>query len=236
MTNEKFISIPNHLTYKANTHDISRIYKTGDFGRWLENGEIDLLGRMDFQVKVRGHRIELTEIEKQLLTCDGISQCVVVVNKTIPSESNTLVAYYVSHSSIEPLSLKNYAAKKLPSYMIPDIFTPVKEMPLTRSGKIDRNALSEQSIEQTSVSITDLPQTDVEIILANIYCSLLNINEVGTSENFFDIGGHSINAMQLLARINKAFGTSITLKSIFDHGKIADLSRYIESHKNVEIF
>jgi len=235
LTNEKFISMPSHLHNKASTHGGARIYKTGDFGRWLENGEIEILGRMDFQVKIRGHRVELTEIEEQLLTYDGISQCV-VVNKSMPNESNTLVAYYASLSAIEPLSIKNYATKKLPNYMIPDIFIPLETLPLTKSGKIDRNALTEQSIQLKSVNDTDIPKSDVEIILADIYCSLLNINEVGTNDNFFDIGGHSINAIQLLARINKAFDTSITLKSIFDHGKIADLSEYIESYKNVEVF
>ncbi len=235
LTHEKFINLKVGLTNQENAYYDLRLYKTGDFGRWLENGEIDLQGRMDFQVKIRGHRVELMEIEEQLLTHNDVSQCAVVVRTAAPDESNTLIAYYTSHNSIEPLILKNYLDKKLPSYSIPDIFVLLKKMPLTKNGKIDRNALSERNIRSKKIS-RDVPKTEIEIILADIYRSLLNVNEVGTNENFFDIGGHSINAMQLLARINKVFDTTLKLQAIFDHGRIADLSRHIESHKNVEIF
>lgn len=236
LTNEKFINMPINLVNELGSHDVSRLYKTGDFGRWLESGQIELLGRVDFQVKIRGHRIELAEIEEQLLTHDDVSQCVVVVNKAVSDESKTLSAYYTSHCSVDPLILKHYLSKKLPNYMIPGLFVLLEKIPLTTNGKIDRNELSKQSVQLKIITDRDLPKTDIEIILADIYCSLLNINEVGINENFFDIGGHSINAIQLLARINKVFDITMSLKSIFNYGKIANLSKHIEMYKNVEIF
>lgn len=231
LTKAQFINTSFKITVGRYANCNLRLYKTGDRGRWLENGEIEILGRVDFQVKVRGHRIEPAEIEEYLLIQEGVSQCAVV-----SKDAKMLVAYYISSSLVEPMKLKESLAKILPSYLVPDMFVPLTEMPLTRNGKVDRNALSKRNIQPNFVSRKIRPQTDVEAILADIYRGLLNLNEVSVYDNFFDIGGHSVNAIQLLTRINKTFDINLTLKSIFDYGRIIDLSKHIESLKNVEVF
>ncbi|MCK4257387.1 MAG: amino acid adenylation domain-containing protein [Halanaerobiales bacterium] len=204
LTKEKFIDhpfIPGE-----------RIYKTGDLARWLPNGKIEFLGRIDHQVKIRGFRIEIEEIEAQLLKHKDVQE-VIVIDKEDDQNNQYLAAYIVAGCEIGVDELREFLAHSLPNYMIPTYFTQLEKMPLTPNGKIDRKALPEptQSCEREYVA----PENDVEEKLAVIWSDVLGVQKVGVYDNFFDLGGHSLKATFLIAKVYKFFGVELSLKEIF---------------------
>ncbi|MBK2345300.1 AMP-binding protein, partial [Francisella tularensis subsp. novicida] len=181
LTKERFINNPF-----ASQDDIdkgcTRLYKTGDICKWLANGEIEYVGRNDFQVKLRGFRIELGEIENVLSAIDNIKQsCVLVSNET-------LVAYYVADTEIDESVIKNHLAKKLPEYMIPSFYMKLESFPLTINGKLDRRALPDFDISNIKQQYL-APSTDLQQKMCQIWKEVLNIDKVGITDNFFNIGG-----------------------------------------------
>ncbi|MFC2146794.1 amino acid adenylation domain-containing protein, partial [Acidobacteriota bacterium] len=190
-----------------------RLYKTGDLVRWLPDGNIEFLGRIDHQVKIRGFRIELGEIESQLLSYNGVKEAVVLTkettNKCNDSKENRdkyLVAYVVLESgvSLSVLQLKDYLSKILPPYMVPSYFVMLDRIPLTANGKNDRRALPEPQPGEIGIDYVS-PRNAVEKELVKIWSEVLSIdeNKIGIDDNFFQLGGHSLNATTAAAKIHK---------------------------------
>jgi amino acid adenylation domain-containing protein len=230
LTQEQFIENP----FKEG--DI--IYKTGDMGKWLPNGEIEFIGRIDHQVKIGGIRMEPGEIESLLSSHDDITKAAVVV-KTNPAGNDYLCAYVVSGKRLLEPAVRKYLAEKLPHYMIPSLFVQLEEMPLTTNRKIDRLLL--QSLEAVvETGGYTAPRSYIEKKLAGIWAEVLDINKekknvlhksIGINDNFFELGGHSLKAVTLTAKIHKEMEVDVPLAEIFKTPTIKGLSEYIKDCK-----
>lgn len=219
LTAERFIDNPFD---KVND---SRLYKTGDLGRWMEDGNIEFLGRKDDQVKIRGHRIELKEIEEVLLECLLVKQAVVLLKNQ--NGNKYLVAYIQPEGTFNQLEIKQYLASKLPSYMFPSRIIQVPDFPLTINGKVDKKALEKfEKIELVS-SPYIAPRNKVEQELAHIWKELLNIQKVGIKDNFFELGGHSLLVTRVVAAIRALYKINIPLEVLFQYPTIEGLYKYI---------
>ena len=211
----------------------SRLYRTGDLARYLPDGNIEFLGRADTQVKVRGYRVELGEIEVILSRRPGVRQVVVTVFRD-QSAGERLVAYMVS-SPFSPDELRASLKLSLPDYMVPSAFVFLKSMPLTPNGKVDRNALP--APDETRPGLQNdfvAPRSLVEKELACIWASFLKVSAVGVHDNFFDLGGHSLLATQVVSRMRKEFHQEIPLRSLFELPTVAQLAEKIEEANSNE--
>lgn len=220
-TADRFISDP--FASDAN----SQLYRTGDLVRYLADDNIEFLGRADRQVKVRGYRVELDEIEAVLSACAGVRQAVVMLNGD-DTESQRIVAYVVSAETSQN-ELRATLKQKLPDYMVPSVFVFLKSLPLTPNGKVDRAALP--ALEDCGSGLRRdfvAPRSPVEKELANIWSHLLKVKAVGVNDNFFDLGGHSLLATQLVSRMRKEFEMEIPLRILFETPTVAALAETIE--------
>ena len=209
LTNKRFISISG-----------KKFYATGDQVRWLLDGSLEFLERTDKQVKVRGYRIELSEIEQVILESEQIKN--VVLSAPLIDGHRELIAYFIPKNNFELQALKKLIQNKLPDYMLPQHFVQVDAFPLTNNGKIDFDALP--SISQSEISSSYVaPQTSFEKKLAQIWGEVLNREEIGLEDNFFELGGHSLKATQLISEIQKQLQVSLPLSLLFKHPRIADL-------------
>ena len=205
----------------------SRLYRTGDLARYLPDGNVEFLGRADHQVKVRGYRVELGEIEAVLSTHAGVREAVVTVCRDQSSDER-LVAYVVS-SPISQAELRDFLKQKLPNYMVPSAFVFLKSLPLTPNGKVDRAALpAPEDTRPDLQKVFVAPRTPVEKELAGIWASLLKVSAVGVHDNFFDLGGHSLLATQVVSRMRKAFQLEMPLRTLFESPTVAQLAETIE--------
>ena len=221
VTREVFI--PNPFTGDEN----DLVYKTGDLGRTLSDGDFEFLGRRDGQVKVRGVRIELSEIEGLLRNHTAIRD-VAVVSHQEQDGGNSLCAYVVLKEATDLGTLRTHLATSLPGYMLPSYFVELETLPRTLSGKVDRRALPkpEQARREQSTPYVE-PGTLVEKSLAEIWCRVLKLKRVGIHDNFFVLGGHSLLATQLLSRIRSTFDVELHLRSLFDRPTIAQQAQAI---------
>ncbi|GKX65197.1 non-ribosomal peptide synthase/polyketide synthase [Inconstantimicrobium mannanitabidum] len=219
LTAERFVDNPFEVGTK--------MYRTGDLGRWLPDGNIEFLGRVDNQVKIRGFRIELGEIENRLLQHENIKEAAVLVKESKDNEKY-ICAYVVSEKNLQELNLKNYLKESLPEYMVPTYFVQVEKMPLTTNGKLDRRALPEPNLE-ASLTEYEAPRNEVEETLVRIWSEVLGIKKVGINDNFFDLGGHSLKATILMSKIHKELNREVPLKELFKSPTIKELGKYIES-------
>jgi amino acid adenylation domain-containing protein len=205
-----------------------RLYRTGDLARYLPDGNIEFLGRMDHQVKIRGFRIELGEIEHALLSQPEIKEAVVVARARGEGDKY-LVAYLVPQALSGQLDhevLRQALRTKLPEYMVPSYFVELDVLPLSSNGKVDRKALPEVDVsEQQGVYIA--PRTRTERMLCEIWREVLGVERVGALDNFFRLGGHSLSATRLVARINEAFEVALPLKMLFKVQTLEGLAREI---------
>ncbi len=224
LTAEKFI--PDPFSAKPG----ARLYRTGDMARYLDDGEIAYLGRIDEQIKILGHRIEPSEIEAMLDRHPAIASSVVVARGAACDERR-LAAYLVMNNETTPAAadLRGFLQGALPEYMVPSVFVELPAMPLTANGKVDRAALPEPNAENTLRDEGFIrPRSPIEQRLAETLCSLLNLNEVSVSDNFFLLGGHSLLGTQLIVKIRGTFGVDLALRTLFDAPTIAQLSAEIE--------
>ncbi|HET8891688.1 MAG TPA: amino acid adenylation domain-containing protein [Candidatus Angelobacter sp.] len=221
LTAESFI--PNPFSTKAG----ERLYRTGDLVRWRKDGTIEFVGRKDYQVKVRGFRIELGEIEAILQQQSGVQGCAVVA-KAGAGGTKRLVAYVVGERNRE--ELRRDLKGKLPAYMIPNAIMRLQELPLTRNGKLDRQALEklEDLDSGDSGEYYKAPCTAVEEQLAEIWAAVLEVTRVGRHGNFFDLGGHSLLAVSMASRCRNVFGLDVPVRAIFESPTIAELAEVIE--------
>jgi len=204
----------------------ARLYYTGDIGRWLPDGNIECLGRIDQQVKLRGFRIEPGEIETLLLKHHRIKDAVVVLKGDGTNDKN-LAAYFISDIELSDIELREYLLKDLPEYMIPAYFVGIEKLPLTPSGKIDRRSLPEPIV--CNVKEYEAPRNDIEKKLVEIWSTVLGIEKekIGINTNFFRLGGHSLKATSLASGIYKKFNVKIPLGEIFKRPTVRGLFDYI---------
>jgi amino acid adenylation domain-containing protein len=222
LSEEKFISIP--LEQSGELTDI-KVYRSGDRARWLVDGNIEFMGRMDTQVKIRGYRVEIPEIEKRILNYEGVKAVVV-----IPKGSGTnkhLCAYLTADISLKPAAIREFLSIELPSYMIPAYFVVMDILPLKLSGKIDKDALPEIEKHLIMQGNYKGPSNDVEEKLIVIWEELLGFEGIGVTHNFFECGGHSLNATLLMAEIHKQFEVEVPLRELFKSSTIEQLAAYI---------
>jgi hypothetical protein len=207
-----------------------RLYKTGDLARYKSNGQIEFSGRIDRQVKIRGYRIELGEIETLLGSHPAVGQCAVVADQDASGQQR-LVAYLVCENEMTPSDgdLQSYLREKAPEFMLPSRFVRLNQMPLLPSGKVDRLSLPLSEELKPIESVKHIaPSMPVEEIVAGIFGQLLNRERVGIHDGFFEIGGHSLSAMQVVSRIRDIFGAEVSVRSIFEEPTVERLARRIE--------
>jgi acyl carrier protein len=203
----------------------SRLYKTGDRVRLNRDGQLVFVGRVDHQVKVRGFRIELAEVEAAVVAHPSVRECVVVAQQD-SSRNTELVAFAVVESlgTLSVGDLRRFLQQRLPDYMVPASIRIVEMLPLTSSGKVDRRALQALPMEPTADMHHVVPRTPLEKTLADIWKQLLKREQIGIHDNFFDLGGHSLLATQMVARIYAALGIHLPLRRLFETPSIADLA------------
>ncbi|MBW4609145.1 MAG: amino acid adenylation domain-containing protein [Hassallia sp. WJT32-NPBG1] len=230
LTAVKFI--PNPFSTEPGT----RLYKTGDLGRYLLDGTVEFIGRSDHQVKIRGFRIELAEIEVILCQHPSVREAVVVARQN-QSDDRRLVAYVVS--DVETVSqnatlgdLRSFLQERLPDYMLPSAFVMLKALPLTPNGKVDRNSLPEPEQVQQELEQFVAPPNPIEQVLADIWAECLDLERVGIHDNFFDLGGHSLLATQIIYKMREAFQVNLPLRSLFDAPTVAGMAERIENTKD----
>jgi len=220
LTAERFIPDPFSATPGA------RLYRTGDRVRWRSDGQLEFLGRVDRQVKLRGFRIELGEIEAALTALASVKDGVVLLREDAPGQRR-LVAYITPRGApLEPAELRRDLARQLPEYMLPTAFVILTALPLTPNGKIDRAALPAPLAPDPEATL-EPPSTDTEQLLADIWSDVLAIPHIGRQSNFFDLGGSSLKAFQVIARIRATFGVDLPAHSLFDTPSVAQLANLI---------
>ena len=222
--------------FQSSFNQKERIYNTGDLGKWNVKGEIEFLGRNDNQVKIRGFRIELGEIETVLNNMQSVKGAVVVAQQA-QGQQAVLIAYLITEKeTFESIEIIEALREILPEYMIPHVIIPLDEFPLTPNKKIDRKALLSIRLNSDELAITkENPTTEIEIALYQYYKELLPVDtQIGITDNFFVLGGHSLIAVKLINKINKKLQYRITLKDIFDYPTIAQLSKYLERKEKKE--
>ncbi len=219
------------LTNPFTNDQTDRMYKTGDLGRYLPNGEVEFLGRNDTQVKIRGFRIELIEIESVIASHPAVRQAVVSLWETKTGDKR-LAAYIVPDftDSLQIDELRNFIKAQLPDYMIPANFITLDAIPLTPNGKVDRKALPnpDKFIQKTEKDHTR-PRTETEENIASIWTDILGKKEIGVYENFFDLGGHSLLATRVISQIREQFRIDLPLRTLFVTPTIAEMSEAVDT-------
>jgi amino acid adenylation domain-containing protein len=221
LTRQKFVKDP----FQTN----ARMYKTGDKGRWLTDGNIEYLGRTDEQLKVRGFRIEPGEIEIVILE-SGLVKRTAVIGKQDSMANIQLVAYVVVAETYQKESLLTFLKQKLPDYMIPAVFMEIDEIPLTSNGKLNRKALPEPSIQLTNEIVP--PRNELEKTLVEVWKQVLNLETISIHDNFFEIGGHSLLAFRILSGVRKSTGFELELTDLVASPTIAQLAEILQKNNN----
>jgi amino acid adenylation domain-containing protein len=225
LTSERFVTHP--FSKQAG----ERLYKTGDRARYLASGEIEYLGRLDQQVKVRGFRIEVGEIETVLTSHPAVRESVVIVREDVPGDRR-LVAYVVGGPQLTPSAseLRKYVQQKMPDYMVPSVFVFVEALPLTANGKVDRRGLPRPNLSQVEVGANFVaPASSVEKVIADVWSKILGLDHVGVYDNFFNVGGHSLLATQLISRIRAVLQVELPLRAVFEAPTVAGLAERAEA-------
>jgi tyrocidine synthetase-3 len=224
----------NSSSFIYNPHNPSeKLYKTGDYARWLPDGNIEFHGRMDNQIKIRGFRVEMGEIESIISEIDGIVETVIKPVKI--KAGDTRLAAFLNVNETFRMDVKEFdrlLKKKFPSYMVPSFYKFMKGFPKTINGKIDKDALKVDSFElekQESFSIENM--SDTEKAVYQIFSDVLKIREISVNDNFFDIGGSSLMAMSVHSRLRSTFNLELELRTFFDSPRIKDLAEIIDIRK-----
>lgn len=231
LTAEKFISYvdPQEKTSKG----VQRLYRTGDWARRLPDGTVQWLGRIDHQVKIRGFRIELGEIESNLRQHPTVTDAVVIVREDSPGE-RLLVGYFMgqhpptqeTHTWIG--EIRTFLKSHLPDFMVPNHFMPLETFPLTANGKIDRKSLPQPNIAQQLAGDYAAPQTALEEQILNIWSEVFKREKIGIHDNFFDLGGYSLLAIQIVSRLRQALDIEVILPHLFESPTVAELAQRVE--------
>ncbi|MDA7741985.1 amino acid adenylation domain-containing protein [Francisellaceae bacterium] len=227
----KYALIENHFANEKNSEGKTNLYKTGDLVRWLDNGNLEYIGRKDFQVKIRGYRVECSEIEHQLLQINGISQAIVIAYQ--PDDQKKLVAYYKppKKETLENSYIINLLNQYLPDYMIPSYIIPLDKIPTTINGKVDYASLPKPDKKDIGNDIFQGPISIVEQKIARIWKEILKVKNIDIHHDFFDLGGDSIQSIQLVAQL-KSIGFNITVTDVFSCRTIYKISKKVNHTPN----
>ncbi len=211
-----------------------RMYKSGDLGKWLPDGNLEFLGRMDNQVKIRGFRVELNEIEVILLKHYAIKE-VCVVDRLNEQNERYLAAYVVTDNNLTEEDLRTYLLQNLPHYYVPAVFVLMDKLPLNPNGKIDRKALPEPVRSDLEVEYI-APRTPVEKKLEEIWTEVLNVEKIGVRDNFFEMGGHSLSGIQLMGKVFEEFAIELPIMFLYEHPTIENMveALHSQSSKNLD--
>ncbi|ASS75374.1 hypothetical protein CIG75_10475 [Tumebacillus algifaecis] len=210
-----------------------RMYKTGDLGRYLPDGRLEFVSRVDFQVKVRGHRIELGEVEAAILTHAAVEQTIAIVRPDGAGQ-NRILAYVILSAAVEGDAWRDYLHDRLPEYMIPEHIIVLDAFPLNRNGKVDRKALPEpEAVKQESSSFT-APRSELELALAEIWSEILERQNIGIDDSFFHLGGHSLKMIQIRSRIKQKLGLDVPLRILFENLTLRDLVPHVSAQQEVD--
>ncbi|MBD1229037.1 non-ribosomal peptide synthetase, partial [Xenorhabdus griffiniae] len=222
LTTERFLTDP------FSSQPDARMYKTGDLGRWLPEGNIEYLGRNDFQVKLRGFRIELEEIETQLSQCDGVREAIVLAREDEPGQKR-LVAYLLPQEGVElvPAKLRQQLSQHLADYMLPSAFVTLTDFPLTPNGKLDRQALPAPDSSAVVTQGYEPPHGRIETALAQIWQDLLGLERVSRHDHFFELGGHSLMIVSLIEELRN-LGWRLDVRSVFASPILTDMAQTIQ--------
>nr|XP_061796852.1 linear gramicidin synthase subunit D-like [Nerophis lumbriciformis] len=209
----------------------SRLYKTRDRARRRADGSLEFLGRLDHQVKVRGHRIELGEIEATLMVLEGVREATVLLRKDLPGGEEGLVAYltFEDGADLDLDRIRDRLTESLPGYMVPVAFVALERLPLTSNGKVDREALRPPADSGLERAQYEAPRTPTEELLANIWADLLDLERPGRRDDFFRLGGHSLLAGRVAARLTDALGVEPPLRLFFDHSVLTETASALDS-------
>ncbi len=206
-----------------------RMYRTGDLGRYLPDGTIEFLGRVDQQVKIRGFRIEAGEIEMVLRRHPGVTHALVLAREDTPGDPR-LVAYLVADPQPDTAELAGFLKQRLPAYMVPAAFVLLEALPLTPNGKVDRRALPAPAYSRAGrADVPRTPRDEVERRLVAIWQRVLDVQPIGVDDDFFELGGHSILAVRLMAQIEQAFGRRLPLATLFERTTIEQLAQLLRN-------
>jgi aryl carrier-like protein len=220
LTAERFVPDP------FSTTPGQRLYRTGDRVRWRSDGQLDFLGRVDRQVKLRGFRIELGEIEAALVGVPGVQDTVVLLREDSPGQPR-LVAYVVPREATRfaESDVRQALGRQLPEYMVPTTFVLLSELPLTPNGKVDRQALPAPRLAADVVVGSEPLANDTERVIAGIWADVLGQPNVGRHTNFFDLGGHSLQLLQVHGHLRERFGVDLTVVDLFRHPTVSALAQ-----------
>jgi acyl-coenzyme A synthetase/AMP-(fatty) acid ligase len=219
LTAQRFVQDP------FNGRPGARMYRTGDLARYRRNGIIEYLGRLDSQVKIRGYRIELGEVESALTAHPDVTMAVAVAREQ-ETRDRRLVGYVVAREGAVPADILEFVRRQLPAYMVPSALVLLDTLPLTPNGKVDRRALP--APRTVGREATERPRTATEVALAGIWADLLGLPEVGVNENFFELGGYSLLAARLVAKIEDVFQATLPLRVLFEAPTVARLAALID--------
>jgi amino acid adenylation domain-containing protein len=209
------------------------LYRTGDVGKWLPNGNVEFLGRKDFQVKIRGNRIEIEEIEKQMYAFDGILSAVVGVKEN-DNLGKYLCGYYVAEGKIDNSKLRNHLENFLPKYMVPQFYMQLSTLPLTSHGKLDRKSLPDIKIENQINATYIAPKTDIEVKIVEIWKEVLGLERIGVNDNFFDIGGNSLTIVVIGKKINELLNIEVSPVTLFNYPTIQSFVSNIDKNEKID--
>ena len=224
LTTERFLPDP------FSTDAGARMYRTGDSARYRPNGDIEFFGRLDQQVKVRGHRIEPGEIEAALKECAGVNEAVVVVKDD--GHEKRLVAYLIAGDSVTSDELRPQLQNKLPDYMVPSLFVKLEQLPLTPNGKIDRQALPSPSLDRPQLKATYVPpRSELEQNIASIWQQALRLEKVGRDDTFFDLGGHSLLMAQVRNSLSQELSLDVSIVDLFKYPTVGSLAEFLAQPK-----
>ena len=219
-TNNSFI---NHPEY-------GRLYKTGDYGAMKREGYIEFQGRKDHQIKIRGYRVELGEIESCIIKYEGVNNAV-VIDRQDSSEKKYLCAYFIASHKIRPSDIKDHLSKLLPAYMVPSYFVQIDSIPLTSNGKVDRKALPEPKVREDEDKVYKVAGTKTEEILLDLWKRFLNVEMASVDDNFFDYGGDSLLLVKVHNELVKMYPGRVRLIDIFNNPTIAKLAAFIDQEE-----
>ena len=203
-----------------------RLYRSGDLCRWLADGTVEFMGRTDFQVKVRGFRVEPGEVEARLAEHPAVREAVVLARED-GAGGRRLVAYYVAPEALSTRTLRAFLAERLPDHMVPAAYVWLERLPLTPNGKLDRAALPAPGAVEGEEH--EAPRTPMEELLAEIWAEVLGTERVGAGDGFFELGGHSLLAVRLLSRVRQVLGVEVPLRTVFEHPTLAGMAAQVEA-------
>jgi acyl-coenzyme A synthetase/AMP-(fatty) acid ligase len=219
LTQEKFVNV---------TWLEGKVYRTGDLARWLPDGNIEYLGRMDDQVKIRGYRIELDEISYVLQHSGFVKQCAVITRPDATGNAS-IIAYVVLTGSASRDELFAYLKERLPEYMVPSVIMIVDHLPVTRNGKMDKNALPDPQTSDILLNSYEAPRNDMEVSLSVIWQEMLEVERIGVYDNFFESGGHSLMIPVLISSIRTEMNVNLVIRDIFTYPTIDKLAEFIQT-------